>query len=136
MRAVIDTNVLFSFFWKESGIRKTILDPKLELFAPEKALDELDDHSSEICSKAGINLGKYDLWRTVLSWEINEVKFEEFEEKLSEARRISPHPKDEEFFAVALLLGSVIWSNEDKLKQQSKVKVLSNKEMLKKFGFS
>ena len=55
MRIVIDTNVLFSFFWKESITRKLIINLQDSLITPKKAKEELKKHSKEIIQKLGID---------------------------------------------------------------------------------
>ena len=105
------------------------------LFSPEKVFEELDKHTSEICSKAKIDSEEYKFWRTVLSWEIIEIKFGEFKEQLPEASEITPDEKDTELFAVALLHNIPIWSNEVRLAKQKVVRVFSNKDIFKMFWF-
>ncbi len=51
---------------------------------------------------------------------------------LSEAREITPDIKDAEYFALALKLGCPLWSQDSKLKKQSKVEVLTTKDLLQK----
>jgi predicted nucleic acid-binding protein len=41
-----------------------------------------------------------------------------------------PHLKDVEYFALALKLDCPIWSNEKAFKKQSRVKVISTKELI------
>lgn len=134
-RFVVDTNVLFSFFWKNSWVREIVLDPKIILFSPEKVFEELDKHSEEICCKAKISSEAYGFWRKILSLEIIEVRFEEFKEKLRVAYEIAPDEKDVELFAIALTYDVPIWSNEKRLKKQKVVKVFSNEEIFRLFGF-
>jgi predicted nucleic acid-binding protein len=58
-----------------------------------------------------------------------------FSEFLSEANKISPHggeTKDDPYFALALSLNCPIWSDEKAFKKQSKVKVYSTSELLKR----
>jgi len=59
MKLVVDSNVLFSFFKRDSTTRKLVIDPELEfnleLFTPADALEELKERGGEICSKFGIS---------------------------------------------------------------------------------
>ena len=41
MRIIVDTNILFSFFWKKSILKELLNNPSLELFSPEFALEEI-----------------------------------------------------------------------------------------------
>jgi predicted nucleic acid-binding protein len=58
------------------------------------------------------------------------IKEEEYSEFLSEARKVSPDPNDSDFFALALKLNCPIWSEDKRLKKQSRVKVLSTRELM------
>ena len=51
-------------------------------------------------------------------------------DKIPEAKEISPHLKDVEYFALALKLGCGIWSREKAFRDQSRVKVYSTGELL------
>ena len=55
MKLVVDTNILFSFFKKESFTRGLILTGSLELVSPETALNELQKYSDTIMDKSKIN---------------------------------------------------------------------------------
>lgn len=60
MRLVVDANVLFSFFKKDSVTRKLITSPKLLLFAPAFSLRELDKHKEEVIARAKISPDEYE----------------------------------------------------------------------------
>jgi len=55
MILVVDANILFSFFKKDSFTRRFILShPEIELFTPVYVFDELEEHKEEVKSKAKI----------------------------------------------------------------------------------
>lgn len=56
---------------------------------------------------------------------------EEIEPFIEEAEKISPDERDVLYFALALKLKCGIWSNDKKLKKQSKIKIYSTEELLK-----
>jgi len=49
--------------------------------------------------------------------------------ELSEGLKLAPHPKDLEYFALALRFDFPIWSNEKAFKKQPKVKVFSTSDL-------
>ena len=59
MKLVLDTNSLFSFFWKGSLIKKLLLKEH-ELLSPEFALEELDKHKSEILTKTKLSIVEFE----------------------------------------------------------------------------
>ena len=60
--------------------------------------------------------------------EIKEFKKNEYVDFLSEAKNISPDPKDVPYFALALKFNCPIWTNDKLLKTQKKVKIISTHE--------
>jgi len=80
-------------------------------------------------SKANIGIGEFGLMERVLSWQVEFVPVIEFKDFLNEAKLICPDPDDVEYFALALKLNCGIWSNDKRLKKQSKVKVFNTKEL-------
>jgi len=56
MKLVVDTNVLFSFFKKESKTRRLILNFEiLEPVTPSFCIDELSEHKELICEKSKLS---------------------------------------------------------------------------------
>ena len=135
MKLVVDANVLFSFFKLDSTTRKLIIDPELELnlelFTPVHALEELKEHEDEM-RKLGVSPGDFDVILSSLPLFVNTVPRSFFKPLLSEAEKLLPEdPDDAPYIALALKLNCPIWSEDVKLKDQSRVKVLSTKELIK-----
>lgn len=130
MLLVVDVNVLFSFFKKYSGTRKLLTNPKLKLYTSEYASEELQEHLGELISKAKIDINIFELYKTVLSWFVEFIPVSEYKLFKDEASTISPDQDDTQYFALALKLDCPIWSNDKRLKQQSKVKIFNTKELI------
>jgi len=129
MFVVVDTNILTSFFMKGSKIRDMLLSPSLVPVSPSFALMELGTNRDWVMKRAKLNKSGFAELIRILSSVVRFVPLEEYSDKLSEARKISPDPDDIDFFAVALLLDAIIWSEEKKLKKQDRVEVLNISEM-------
>jgi len=54
MRVVVDTNILFSFFWEGSLTKKLLDTSRFELVAPELAFRELIKYKEEIKKKTSL----------------------------------------------------------------------------------
>ena len=134
MLLVVDMNVLFSFFKKFSPTRKLISTGNLQLFSPRYALDELNEHLKELLPKSRINIGAFELLKTVLSWYVNFIPVSEYKEFKAEAESTSPDPNDTQYFALALKLRCAIWSNDKLLKKQDRVEVFSTSQLIKDLG--
>ena len=123
MKLVLDTNSLFSFFWKGSLIRK-LLAEEHEVVALEFALEELAKHKSEIARKAKISSSVFDELIMNVQKLVTFIPFSAYADKIPEAFDCMPeHPKDVDFLALALKIGAVVVSNDGELQKQSKVEV-------------
>ena len=71
MILVVDTNILFSFFWKNSLIRKILTFSEEKFISPEIAFIELKKYSALIINKTLKNI---NLAITVLRVVINNNK--------------------------------------------------------------
>ncbi len=91
MRLVVDANILFSFFKKDSFTRRFILShPEIELFTPLYVFEELEEHKEEVKSKARIDEKVFELSKKELSEYIIIVPLDEFKNFWEEAKQISP----------------------------------------------
>ncbi len=63
--------------------------------------------------------------------KITIIPLEELIDYVEEAEKITPDPKDMVYFALALKLNGVIWSNDKKLKEQNRIKVYATHELIK-----
>lgn len=131
MMLVIDANILFATLIRESYTRQILLVGNHELYAPDYIFDEVKKHFQTLKQKTGLPKADLDelLSKIVKNGNIRIVKPENFKEKFTEARAISPDPDDVEYFALALKLDCPIWSNDKRLKEQKKVRIVSTKEL-------
>lgn len=144
MELVLDANVLFSFFKKDSTPRELILDPEmkygLKLFSTELVLKEIGKHKSDVCTRFKMAAEDFDVMFSSLKLFVNIIKDDSFSAFTKEATGlIEAHTKDVPYVALALSLKTThadigIWSNDSMLKGQSAVKVLSTSELLKELG--
>lgn len=132
MKFVVDTNILFTFFWKNSFTKGLLVDQDLEYFAPEYSLEEINKYTDEILKKTGISLKKFKELRKDIAIFVEFIPLEEYKKFMPEALSLIPiYPNDIDFLALALKLKLPVWSNDSHLKKQSKVIVYSTSELLK-----
>ena len=134
MRLVVDTNVLVAALVARGTMRNLFFGSRLQLHSPAKALEEIEEHLPEFERKTG--LSKHDLLKAaeILLQQVEIVPFREYREFAEEALALAKTVGDEDdwpFFALALKLGTPLWTNDAKLKSQHKVKVLNTSELLK-----
>lgn len=136
MNLVVDTNILYTYFWKQSFARRIFMRQDLDLFAPEFALEEINSHKHDIVKKTELSEKEFLQTRSDLAIAVEFVPLEEYNGFLKDAGKISPDPNDIDFFALAMKLGMPLWSNDALLKKQKLVKILSTSDLLSKPEFS
>lgn len=142
MKLVVDTNILFSFFKKESFTRKLIIDSSLELISPEVALKELQKYSKELSIKSKISKEDFDYMFSLLKEHVEFVPLyvykSEFKASLKIAEKFSKNDVEEflddiDFFALASKERCSIWSKDTLFKKQSIITVFNTTELTKHF---
>ncbi len=130
MKLVADTNVLFSFFKKDSFTRSLILSNELKLIAPKKAEEEIIKYKELIKSKSKIDESQFKSIFNELKLIVKIFERNYYQEFLNKAEKISPDIADSEFLALCLKENLNLWSQEDLLKQQDKIKVINTSELI------
>lgn len=139
---MVDTNVLFSFFKRESTTRRLIIciSTFSTIYAPEYLLEELRRYSELIQKKAGISEEEFNRILDRLKKYILFVEYPSYEDWIDVAMDITPDPKDVDFVALALKFDAILWSNDKALKEIGGIKVMSTGEIISMYpeclGFS
>ena len=137
MLLVIDSNVLFTYFWKDSFTRDLLT--KHKLISPELSLREIKKYESEILIKSGISKQEFSSLREQLILLVDFIPVEQYAKYLRDAESLSKcfsnkdkkeFLNDVDFFALALKLNCPIWSNDRLFKKQSKVDVFNTREVI------
>jgi len=132
---VIDTNVLFSFFKRDSTTRKLILCISLDtpIYAPEYLLEELRRYSTVIMRKAHLTHEDFERILALLRKYVTFIDYESYADFIDVAIKITPDPKDVDFVALALKLNAILWSNDKELRTVPVLEVLNTREIIEMF---
>ncbi|MAG15870.1 hypothetical protein CMO88_02310 [Candidatus Woesearchaeota archaeon] len=142
MKLVVDSNVLFTFFWKDSVFLNTVKHLSA-LFAPEMVLGEIKKYNQDLLTKTRLSQKEFDKKLEELVQRVEFIPLEEYQSQFREAKVLSKdfseRDKDEflkdiDLFALALKLKCAIWSNDKLFKKQSTVPVFSTEEMINLLG--
>jgi len=130
-KIVLDANVLISALLKDGRTRQLLLsNQKFEFCVPIYFRAEFLKYANHFAIK--LAKPKKEILRIMKQLielaEIKEFKKNEYVDFLSEAKNISPDPKDVPYFALALKFNCPIWTNDKLLKTQKKVKIISTHE--------
>ncbi len=131
MELIIDANVLMSALIATEGkTYDSIYNDRIKLFAPEFLKEEFEKHKREILIKSGLSESDFELFLSLISSRVEFISKSEFEAFVPKAEEITPDPNDTEYFALALKFKCAIWSNDKKLKEQDKVRIVNTSELL------
>ena len=135
MQLVVDANVLFKALIGKGKVLRVLFSDKVNLLAPEFLFEEFERHKSEIAEKGKTSILELEEVLSSLKEGIQIIPSEEVSSSIkSKAKTLSPHPKDEAYFAVALAFNVIIWSDESKFKKQSEVKIFNTSELIELLG--
>lgn len=127
-KLVVDANVVFAALVKGGFTFEFIrLLPKLgfKLYSPAYALEEIGGEMGRLSKFSKLSRMELEFLMGFLFKRIEIVPESRYERYLPEAKKLLPrHPKDFPYLALAIALDCPLWSNEGKLRKQSKVKVL------------
>jgi len=132
LKIVIDSNILFSALIKDSITRRIILDYEDQFLFPSYIFEEMEKYKSELLTKSKMKSKDFEELLNLLLLKViiipNEVLLHYKKEAYQIIKDIDPD--DVTFIACALAVtDSVLWSDDKKLKQQSKVRIINTNEM-------
>jgi predicted nucleic acid-binding protein len=136
MQIVLDSNVLFSALIKNSITRKIILDYSGKFLFPSYIFDEAQKYLRELLEKSGLNEEEFELLFNMLLTKMEVISNEELISYKDEALDLIKDIDidDVTFIACALANpGSIIWSDDKKLKKQVRIRVVSTEEMMENY---
>ena len=130
MEIVLDANILFAGLIKDSTTAILLFNPNLKLYTPEFILEEFMKYSELIQKKMKRTREEFVTIMHQLHQVITVVPQDEYERYMERAKKISPDENDVMYVALALKMKCGIWSNDGRLKEQSKVTICNTKELL------
>lgn len=137
MNIIIDSNILFSALIKDSVTRRIILEYNGLFLFPSFIFQEMEKHKEELLNKSGMDIKEFnELLGVILKKVIivpEEILFQYRNEALEIVKNIDLD--DILFIACALAYpNSIIWSDDKKLKEQIKIKILNTQEIIDLLG--
>jgi predicted nucleic acid-binding protein len=132
VRLVLDANVLFAALIKDGHTRHVLLNGNLELFAPRLPFEEVRMHSGTLAKRSGMERDEIDaLCRDILKGaRIGVIPDKDVDANLGRSRGVCPDPDDAAYLAAAMAVGCPMWSNDEALKAQDAVEVLTTEEVM------
>lgn len=133
MILILDANILFAALIKNSLTAELIFNADLQLYTCEFLIEEFLKYEKEIIKKTHRTDEQFVAIMHQLKEIITVIPKEEYFKFIIEAEKFSPDPKDTMYFALAMKLNAAIWSNDDRLMKQDRVKIYKTSDLIKLF---
>ena len=134
MKIVVDANIIFACILRNGATRRLILNPELELIAPEFIVKEFAKYANELKAKyTGADPAFDKIVEDILSI-IKLIPDEELQPYLPAAKHLITDEKDLLYLACALNQNAVIWTNDKEYKKQTRITIKTTSELLKEVG--
>lgn len=131
MDLVADANILFALANPKSQASKLINECRISLFSLDYALAELLKYKEEIEKKSGGELKEIIYY---LKQKITIIPVKTIKDEITRCKPLISDQADFAYLALSLYLKIPIWSNDNHLKEQSMVPILSTKELIELFS--
>ncbi|MFH1053133.1 MAG: PIN domain-containing protein [Candidatus Woesearchaeota archaeon] len=87
MKVVIDSNILFTYFWMKSSLRELVLRKRIVFFTPDLFLRELEKYSIYIKKKNNYSNKDFDLTKQELFEMLYILPVESYENSVNIATK-------------------------------------------------
>jgi predicted nucleic acid-binding protein len=130
-RYVLHTTIIVSWLLDPEKLTgKIVRSLELELFAPYLAVSELWEHRADWSRRRP----SFDLlqFTDAIGYYVRIAPPDMYSQEMSEATAVMGRidPDDSEFIALALKQGAPIWSHDGHFKQQTRVGVVTSRDLL------
>ena len=131
MRIVIDSNRVVASLLKDSTTRAILFNETFEFLAPEYVREDVVAHSAELMKKLKVRAKEFDALVAMVFDHITLVRSAEYNPLMRKLHHEISDIKDIPFLACCITTHSVgIWSHDPHMREQKRVKVLTNIDML------
>ncbi len=135
MKILIDTNRIIAALIRQNTTRDILLDENFEFVTPEYTITEIEEHKEELKKRTKLTGEELDILIDLFFEFIKIIPKSQYEDIIEECKTLISDPDDAPLLA-ACLAGSIecIWSHDPHFKEQQKVKVFTNIDMLRLSG--
>ncbi len=133
MKLVVDSNVLFAAFIRDSTSRKIVSHLEAEFFIISTNYDELEEHKKELRKKAKMDALNFEILIEKIVKKCIFIEDKKLVGNWQEAIGIMDKidPNDTAFIAAALATGADIWSDDPHFAKQKKIKIWKTSDLAK-----
>ena len=137
MRVLIDTNRIIAALTKAGTSRDILFDGAFEFITPDHSITEIEKHKEELQQKTKLNEEEFELLLSLVLEYVTITPFSEYHHFIERCKNNISDPDDIPHLAAALACKAEgIWAHDPHFKEQNKVKVFTNIDMLRLSGKS
>ncbi|MDO8538215.1 MAG: PIN domain-containing protein [archaeon] len=134
MKVTVDANILFACLITDGVTRRIWFNPEISLFAPRFILNEFLKYKQEIVKKFKGTEKEFDQLLEKALLQVKLVSDEDLKPFIPAVKTLIADEKDWLYLACALKEDTIIWSNDNDLKKQSRIKVKTTQELIEEVG--
>ena len=132
MKIVVDTNRIIAALVKDSTTRKLLFDRNFEFLTPDYTITEIQEHKDELKTKTNLSNDEFDILLALVFENIVIIPKSDYEIYLDECKNDISDSDDIPVLAVAIATkAEAIWAHDPHFREQKKVKVVTNIDLLK-----
>jgi len=135
MKIVVDTNRIIAALAKQSTTRDILFDECFELVTPHHTLREIGEHKDELIRKTKLSDEEFRILLALFFERIRLVPEQEYRGFMERCKKDISDPDDVPHLAACLASKAEgIWAHDPHFKEQKKVRVFTNIDMLRMGG--
>jgi predicted nucleic acid-binding protein len=135
MRILIDTNRIIAALIKKGTSRSILLDENFKFVTPDYTITEIEKHKEELKKKTKLSDKEFKILLALIFEHIEIIPKSEYDDFMNSCKDLISDPDDVPHLAACIASKAYgIWAHDPIFKEQQKVKVLTNIDMLKISG--
>ena len=132
MKLAVDSNRVIAALVKDSTTRKILFDKNFEFVTPDCTITEIQEHKEELNAKTNLSDAEFDILLALIFENITIILKSDYGDYLDECKSDISDADDIPVLAVAIATkAEAIWAHDPHFKEQKKVKVFTNIDLLK-----
>lgn len=131
MKIVVDSNRIIASMLKDSITRQILFNKKFRFIAPSYVLSEIKKYKDYVSKKANIKNEEFDILLSLVFENINIIELSEYGSFIKDLKNEISDIKDIPYLAVAdFTKAKGIWTHDLHFKEQNRIKVFTNADMI------
>ena len=135
MKILVDTNRIIAALMKEGTTRDILFDENFQFMTPDYTIIEIEENKEELIRKIKLTNEEYEILISLIFERIDIIPQSEYEDCVNECNDLISDPDDVPHLAASIARNVYgIWAHDSHFKEQNKVRVLTNIDMLRLSG--